>query len=61
MKINLKFLIGLFSLTISLGVIDSGQLSELRTSIRDECVMKAKVFEDIVEEDLSDSTSINGL
>ena len=75
-KISLKFLIGSFNLTISLGVIGSGQSnvifqkisqfsckdrSELRTLIRDECVIKAKVFEDIVEEDLSDSTSINGL
>ena len=75
-KINLKFLIGSFSLSIGLGVIGSRQLniifqevsqfsckgrSKLRTSIRDEHVMKAKAFEDIVEEDLSDPSSINGL
>ena len=35
--------------------------SELRTLIRDECIIKAKVFEDIVEEDLSDPSGINGL
>ena len=65
----------MFSLAIGLGVIGSGQLniilqeaskfsskgrSKLRTTIRDECVMEAKAFEDIIEENLGDSRSING-
>ena len=33
----------------------------MRTTIKDESVMKTKVFEDIVEKNLSNSGSINGL
>ena len=69
-----EFLIGSFSLAIGLGVIGSGQLniilqeaskfsskgqSKLRTTIKDECVMEAEAFEDIIKENLDDSCGID--
>ena len=75
-EVGFNFLIGLFSLSVSLGVIGSGQADvifkdssefsgegrcELWATIRDEDIMKSKVFEYVVKKELGDSVRINGL
>ena len=74
--VSFDFLIGSFSLSISLGVIgsreadivfkDSSEFSgegrcELWATIRDEGIMKSKVFEYVVKKELGNSVRINGL
>ena len=74
--VSFDFLIGSFSLSVSLGVIgsreadivfkDSSEFSgegrcELWATIRDEGIMKSKVFEYVVKKELGNSVRINGL
>ena len=75
MEIGLEFLIGSFGLSVSLRVVSSGESyvvveeacqflckgrGKLRTTVRDECVMKSKAFEYKVKKQLGNSCSING-
>ena len=74
-EIGFEFLIGSFGLSIGLRVVGSGEFDvifqelgklscecrgELGTTIRDEGVMKGKVFEYIVKKELSNPGCING-
>ena len=73
-KISLNFLIGSFSLSIGLGVIDSGGVDivfkdlskfssesrgELGTTIRDNGVMKCEAFKHVVKKELGNSIRVN--
>ena len=74
-KISLNFLIDLFSLSICLRVICGGEIyiiilddsskfssksrSKLRTTIRDNNVMKSKVFEYMIKKELGKSICLN--
>ena len=75
-EVGFDFLIGSFGLSISLRVVcggesnvvfeDSGELlgkrrGELRSSVRNESVVKSKAFEDMVEKELGDTVCIDGL
>ena len=74
LKVSLDFLIGSFNLSISLGVIGGGEVDiilkdpskfsskgqgKLGTMIRDNGVIKSKVFKCVVEKELSNSIRIN--
>ena len=75
-EISLEFLIGSFSLSVGLRVVGSGESyvvvketcklscesrSELRTTIRDEGVVKAEAFEYEIKKQLGNSSGVNGL
>ena len=74
-EVGFNFLIGSFSLSVSLGVIgsrqadvvfkDSSEFSgegrcELWATIRDEGIVKSKAFEYMVKKELGDSVRVDG-
>ena len=75
-KVSFDFLIGSFSLSISLRVVRSGESNivfedsseflgkrrgELGSSVRDEGVMKSEAFKYMIEKELGNTVCINGL
>ena len=75
-KIGFNLLIGSFGLSICLGVVGRGELNvvfkdtgkftsegqgKLRTSVRDDGVVQAEMFEYIVKKELGNSVHVNHL